>query len=106
MMATLPSSIAISSKPYDLARARGRARAEHGYRDVSPRVWRSVLLRQPLDDGSSSDRGSAAHRDERGRRIAALELVERRHEEPRSGGADRMAEGDRAAVHVQLVHVR
>ena len=40
-----------------------------------------------------------------GRSVALLELVERRHDEARAGGAHRVAQRDGAAVDVHLVHV-
>ena len=44
--------------------------------------------------------------DERGALPRALELVERRHDQPRPGGAHRVAQRDRPAIHVHLRHVR
>src|SRR5215468_11371667 len=37
--------------------------------------------------------------------VALLHLVEQRHKDAGAGGADRMAEGDRAAVDVDLVGI-
>src|SRR3954454_18160760 len=61
---------------------------------------------QPLDDRAGAEPAAAAHRDEPERAVHALELVQRRGDEPRACGTDRMAERDGAAVGVHVAEVR
>ena len=53
-----------------------------------------------LDDRRDAHAAADAQRDEAGRLVAPLELVEDGAEQHRAGGAERVAEGDRAAVDV------
>src|ERR1700741_3145146 len=62
-----------------------------------------VMVLYPLDDGGGAHAGADAERGEAGRQIAALHLVVKRAQDHGAGGAERMAHGDRAAVHVDLV---
>src|SRR6202051_4115018 len=54
----------------------------------------------PLDDGRSAHAAADAQRHQRGRLVGALEFVEHGAQDHRAGGAQRMAERDRAAVDV------
>src|SRR5262249_43340713 len=111
-MATLPSSNigdlpltwTVLARPVPPASARsaalrGRSCGRREIIGLGPRQhgYRPLLPLQPFDDRPGTHCCAAAHRDERGRGVAALELVERGHQEPRAGGADRVAERDRAA---------
>src|SRR6185312_1163048 len=58
-----------------------------------------------LDDDRGGHAAAGAHRDEAALQVAALELVEHRADQHRTGGADRMAERHGAAVHVDLLAV-
>src|SRR3546814_18092285 len=58
-----------------------------------------------LDDDGGGHAAAGAHRDEAALEVAALELVEHGADEHRAGGADRVAEGHRAAVDVDLLAV-
>src|SRR5690349_6616146 len=53
-----------------------------------------------LDDDRRRHAATGAHGDEGALLVAALQLVERRADEDRARGADRMAEGHGTAVHV------
>src|SRR4051794_12858427 len=71
-------------------------------------VRRAPLARrglEPFDDGAGRQCTAGAHRDECGRPAGPLQLVQRGGDEPAAGRPDGMAEGDRAAVDVDLVHV-
>ena len=50
-------------------------------------------------------RAAGAHGDQRGAGVAPLQLVQRGGDQPGAGAADRVAEGDGAAVDVDLVRV-
>ena len=63
------------------------------------------LRSDPLDDRAGRHRATGAHRDQRGGLVAPLQLVQRGGDQPGAGRADRVTEGDRAAVDVDLVHV-
>ena len=56
-----------------------------------------------LDDRRGAHAAADAERGEAGREVAPLQLVEQRAQDHRAGGAQRMAHGDGAAVHVDLV---
>ena len=58
---------------------------------------------ETFDDRAGADRGAAAHGDEGGRGVAPLELVQRRHDQALARRPRRVAEGDGAAVDVDLV---
>src|SRR3954468_13579691 len=60
----------------------------------------------PLDQRAGAETAATAHRHEADLLVGALELVQERRDQPRPGGAERMAEGDRTAVDVHAVHVR
>src|SRR4051794_34728251 len=59
----------------------------------------------PLEDRARAGAPGRAHRDQAQLRVRALELVHERGDQPRAGGAQRMAERQRAPVHVHPVHV-
>src|SRR6266704_2920777 len=76
----------------------------------SNRVWwarfalptpRSLAL-NPLDDRRGAHAAADAQRDQRGRFVGALEFVKHGAENHGTGGAERMAERDRAAIDVDL----
>src|SRR5260221_591877 len=73
----------------------------------SARPMRGLRLRpsNPLEDRGDTLPAADAHGDQRVALLRALELVERLHRQDRAGGADRMAERDRAAVRVDLRRV-
>src|SRR5512139_770711 len=56
-----------------------------------------------LDDRRGAHAAAHAERHERGREVPPLELVEHHAEDHGARGAERVAEGDRATVHVDLV---
>ena len=64
-----------------------------------------MTVSDPLDDGAGGQRAAAAHGDEGQVASRALELVEGGGDQAGAGGADRVAEGDGAAVDVDLVPV-
>src|SRR5262245_41461906 len=64
-------------------------------------MWCSLAL-HALDDGSGSHAAANAQRHQRRLLVGALELVEHGAEDHRAGGAERMAERNRAAVDVDL----
>src|SRR5688500_4042604 len=57
----------------------------------------------PLDAEGDAHAAADAERGEALLRVAALHLVEQGGQHPRAAGADRVADGDRAAVDVDLV---
>src|SRR5215211_5593817 len=57
----------------------------------------------PLDDRRGAHAAADAERGEAVREVAPLQLVEQRAQDHRARGAQRMAHGDGAAVHVDLV---
>src|SRR3984957_15401009 len=59
-----------------------------------------------LDDGAGRQRTTGTHGDQRGALVGALELVQRSRDQPAAGAAHRVTQRDRAAVDVDLVHVR
>src|SRR5947207_3722961 len=65
-----------------------------------------VVRLDPLNERARAEAAPAAHRHEADLLVGALELVQQRRDQPRAGRPERMAQGDRAAVHVDLVHVR
>src|SRR5438876_822444 len=67
---------------------------------------RSALLRlDAQDQGACPKPAPATHRYEPDLLVGSLELVQERCDEPGAGRAERMAERDRAAVHVDAIHV-
>src|SRR5450631_212913 len=56
----------------------------------------------PFDDGRGAHAAADAQRDQRGRFVGALEFVEHGAENHRTGGAERMAERDGAAIDIDL----
>ena len=58
-----------------------------------------------LVSDASGEPAADAQRDQRGRLVRALELVERGAEQDRAGRAERMAERDRAAVDVDALRI-
>src|SRR5262245_17680879 len=63
-------------------------------------------LAQPFDDGDVRLAAALAHRLEAKASAGPLELVEEGRHEARAGRAERMPEGDRAAVHVHAIEIR
>src|SRR5688572_11998569 len=63
---------------------------------------RSVLRCKGLYDHGDALAAADARRGQAVALLAAAQLVEQRQHEPRARRAERVAEGDRAAVHVQL----
>ena len=59
----------------------------------------------PLDQRRRAEPAAAAHRHEAELLVRALELVQQRRDQPRAGRAERMAERDRAAVHVDPLRI-
>src|SRR5277367_3857781 len=59
-----------------------------------------------LDDGAGRQRTTGTHGDQSRALVGALQLVQRGGDQPAAGAAHRMTERDRAAVDVDLVHVR
>jgi acyl-CoA synthetase (AMP-forming)/AMP-acid ligase II len=82
-----------------------------GLRIVTARLLgNEVAARARCRSGTLDDRGrghpaAGAHRDEPGGQVAPFELVEHGLDEHGSGGADRMAKGDGAAIDVDPVFV-
>src|SRR6476469_8849412 len=66
----------------------------------SPRREARQGASEPLEDRAGGHGAAGTHRDERGGGVAPFELVQRGRDQARAGGADGMAEGDRAAVDV------
>src|SRR5947199_3689851 len=60
---------------------------------------------EPLDDGDVGLAAALAHRLQAVAAAGALELVQQRGHEPGAGRAERVAETDRTAVHVDLVEI-
>jgi len=58
-----------------------------------------------LDEETGAEAASAAHGDEGVTAVRALELVERLGDEDRARGAERMPEGDRPAVRIDLAGI-
>src|SRR5262245_46913563 len=78
---------------------------------AKPRRSASVVIlasdprSEPLDDRAGPEPAAAAHRDESERAVDALELVQRRGDEARAGGTDRVAECDGRPVGVHVAEV-
>src|SRR3954469_21543585 len=66
----------------------------------------STASAQALDDGGVGHAATLAHGLEAPPATGALELVEQRGHEAATRATEWVAEGDRAAVHVHLLHVR
>src|SRR3954454_18750926 len=64
-----------------------------------------IAISDPLDERAGAQPAAAAHRDEAGLLVGALELVQQRGDQACAGRPERMPEGDSAAVHVDAVHV-
>src|SRR4051794_39609790 len=64
-----------------------------------------VTVLQALDDRGVGHAAALAHRLQAVTAAGALELVEQRRHEAGAGAAERVAERDGAAVHVDLAHV-
>src|SRR5947209_4421511 len=84
-----------------------------GRRRLPGKPWRQAGLvghrrhsAEPLHEGGGAEAAAAAHGDQAGLGIPAFQLGEQGREQPPAGRADRMAEGDGAAVDVHPVHVR
>ena len=60
---------------------------------------------EPLEDGAGGEGAAAAHRDEPELPVGALQLVEGGRDQAAACAPDRVAEGDRPAVDVDLVPV-
>src|SRR5579862_302947 len=65
-----------------------------------------AIRSQPLDDGDVRLSAALAHGLQTVACAAPLELVQQRRHEARAGRAERVAEGDAAAVHVDAREVR
>src|SRR5262245_53229142 len=77
---------------------------DHSLRPSMTRDWsRAPPASDPLDDRGGAHAGADAERGETGREVAPLHLVEQRSQYHGAGGAERMAHGDGAAIHVDLV---
>ena len=72
---------------------------------VSARARARSMPSDTLDERARPQASSAAHRHEADLAVGALELVQQRGDQPRAGGAERVAERHRAAVDVDAVHV-
>src|SRR5207302_8536335 len=59
-----------------------------------------------IDDGRCAETTAAAHRLQPIAGVTPLQLVQQRGHQARPGRAERVAEGDRAAVDVHPLHVR
>src|SRR5688572_19433935 len=59
------------------------------------------LVPDRFEEGRGSHAAADAQRDEAIARAAPLHLVQQRRRQPRPAAAERMAERDRAAIHVQ-----
>src|SRR3954468_7679942 len=68
-------------------------------------AWPPGVL-DALDERPRAQPAAAAHGHESDLLVGALELVQQRGDQPRAGRAERMADGHRAAVDVDAVHVR
>src|SRR4051812_24939290 len=78
-------------------------RPKGGY---APHLSRVVGRRlETFEDCRGGEGTAGAHGDERELLVGAFELVQRGRDEPASGRADRVAEGDGAAVDVDLVGI-
>src|SRR5580658_8441997 len=66
----------------------------------------SLLGVHPLDQRSRPGAAGGAHGDQPELAVGALELVQQRGDEPRAGGAERVSEGERAAVDVDALERR
>src|SRR5205807_3478814 len=67
------------------------------------RVGRGLRHLDAFDDGAGGEGAAAAHGDEGGALVAALELVKGGGNEAAAGGAHRVAESDGPTVDVNLV---
>ena len=72
---------------------------------VDPNSGQARSRLEALDDRAGAEPATAAHRHEAVAPAGALELVERLGEEDRTRAAERVAQGDGAAVRVHLLHV-
>src|SRR5258708_4433985 len=90
----------IRDAPADLPLA--RRRAGHG-EDLDRDAGRAQL--DALEDRRDALTAADAERRERVLAVALAELGDEREREPRTRGAERMAESDRAAVHVRLLAI-
>src|SRR5262245_52298468 len=71
-------------------------------RNWAPTLWRRSC---PLEDGRGTHAASDAHAHEAVPAAPALHLVEERRRQLRAGAAERVAERNRAAVHVEAVGI-
>src|SRR6516164_3538490 len=71
---------------------------------LAPRS-RSSLSSDPLDDDRRRHAAGSAHGHQAALEIAALQFIEKRADQDRTGGADGMAERDRSAIDVDLVAI-
>src|SRR5258707_15340943 len=70
-----------------------------------PRARRPSFSSYPLDHRSGAHAAADTQRHQSGVEVAPLELVDHRPQDHRAGGTERMAEGDGAAVDVDLLRV-
>src|SRR5689334_14178476 len=66
----------------------------------------SALISDTLQDRGDAHAAADAQRGQAVTEVLALEFVHERAQDHAAGGAQRMAHGDRAAVDVDLVHVK
>ncbi len=62
-------------------------------------------LLNPFDDDGRGHAAAGAHGREPAFQIAAFEFIQQRADQDGAGRADRMAEGNRAAIHIYLVAI-
>src|SRR6187549_4042692 len=87
-------------------RTSSRNSCSDGERLRSTRRGYSLLSgSDPLDQGAGAETAAAAHRHQAHLLVGALHLVEQGGDQPGAGRAERVPEGDRAAVDVDAVHV-
>src|SRR5436190_7913087 len=89
-----------------IARRRASRRHRHaahgGCSAPVPRIRGAVTRLDSLDDGRRPHAGADAQRHQRGRKLAAFQLVEHGAEDHGARRAERMAHGDRAAVDIDF----
>src|SRR5215471_2727683 len=72
---------------------------------VMSNSYLSVLTASPFNANRDAHAAADAHGGDALLRVPLLHLIEQRHQDASAGSADRVTDGDRAAIHIDLAGV-
>src|SRR5690606_26286208 len=103
--APMPRVPPVTTATLVMSSSRSDGRAPFYASEFTPLRSAAKAASSALDAHGNSHAAADAERDQSPAGVAAPHLVQQRDQHPRSGGADRVADGDRAAVHVHPLAV-